>query len=340
VVLVGASLGYGAWRAPAIEERPGPRILLVQANFPQFMKVEALKRGVPRVDRREQMFLDHLGWTLEGLRSDADVEVVFWSETMFPIRWSEEPGYEAEEMRLAARMLLKRVSRTARGLPVILGTHYTTAEGEDRNSVFLVEAGEPVARYDKRHLVPGGEFIPLRTVAPRGLVEWVGRIIERNAGYVPSLTEGTEVAIFEAADARFAPLVCFEIMFPALCRDAVRAGADVLVNVTNYGWFPDTSEPEQAHQMTVFRAVETRKPVVVTANTGISAVVSARGETRALTVDGRVQDVAGVMVEEVPLSVSSSIYAAVGDLPAAAAAGLVLLALLVAGLRRKRQARS
>ncbi|MHC4861905.1 MAG: apolipoprotein N-acyltransferase [Planctomycetota bacterium] len=339
--LVGATLGYGFWRIGDVRERPGPRVLLVQANFPQFMKLEALKRGVPRIDRREQMFVDHIRLTERGLEEDPSVDVVIWAETMFPIRMTDEPGLEAEEVRHLARYGLRRVSGAAGGRPVILGAPYITRKSEPRNSVFLIDGmGSPVARYDKLHLVPGGEYIPLRTLAPDGLVRWVGGIIEANAGYVPNLTEGSDVVVFEAAGARFAPLICFEIMFPAICRAPLAKDADILLNITNYGWFPDTDEPDQAQQMAVFRAVETRRPVVVSANTGISAVVSAKGTYRALEVDGRVHDVAGVMAETVPLSDTDSRYVAWGDLPAAIAAGLVLLGLLVGTVvRQKREAR-
>ena len=343
--LVALLFAYGAWRLPRVEERNGPVVLVVQGNVPQLMKTEALRRGEAELSRMEILDRQTL-LTRQGLAADPEAGIVIWAETMFPFPFTDVPGAAADRDRAAFEFGLRQVGAAAGGRPVIFGALYRTAGGDLRNSAFLAGPGGEAGsarreyairgRYDKLHAVPGSEYIPFRSIAPEGLVRAVSAAVRDAAGYVPDLTEGEEVVLLEAAGVRFAPLVCYEISFPALVRDACDAGADVLLNLSNYGWFPETIQPDQANQAATFRAVEARRPVVVVANTGISGVISARGRIEELVVGGEKRDVAGMGAFRVPLSTGNSVSHALGGAPGLAA---LLACVLLGVLRRRRDAR-
>ena len=212
--------------------------------------------------------------------------------------------------------------------------------------------GRYAGRYDKRHRVVFGEYIPLRDELP----------------FMQSLTPFTEVpgqpfgiaagagavgfTIDDAgADGRhtytIAPLICYEDTLPHLVRATVRSlrngdgdGPDVLAVLSNDGWFADSAEQTQHLAVSLFRAVETRTPLVRASNTGVSAVIDGDGRVRAPAVyldehgkksspRAAPDDVAGVLIADVPLDPRRSPYLATGDGPAAlcllaAACGLVL----------------
>lgn len=122
--------------------------------------------------------------------------------------------------------------------------------------------------YFKSHLVPFGEYVPLRKFLPflEPLVESVG-----------DFTPGTITAPLQSGQLRVGVLICFESIFPALARKWVDAGANVLVNLTNDAWYGKSSAPYHSWAMTIFRAVETRRSVVRAANTGISGFIDPLG---------------------------------------------------------------
>jgi len=198
--------------------------------------------------------------TLEA--RDAGAQVVVWPETAAPFFY----GWEA--------MLSRRLDGAAAraGVPLIFGAPwYDPAEGgKYYNSVFHMDARGVVAgRYDKRHLVPFGEYIPLRSVL---------FFLSKLTAGAGDFTAGTRPILFTLAGGKVAASVCYEAVFPGILRGDVVAGAGWLVNVTNDAWFGDTVAPRQHLAMARLRCVELRRPMVRAANSGISAVIDARGD--------------------------------------------------------------
>ena len=143
------------------------------------------------------------------------------------------------------------------------------------NSAYLLSpAGDVLGRYDKVHLVPYGEYVPLRRFLPflSKIVVGIGDL-GTGKGFVP-LTMGTH---------RLGTLICYEAIFPEAGRSYKTAGADLLVNITNDAWFGRTSAPWQHLSMTVFRAIENRLYLVRAANTGVSAIIDPVGRIIAHT---------------------------------------------------------
>jgi len=177
--------------------------------------------------------------------------------------------------------------------------------------------------YDKIELVPVGEYVP------KLLQHRVHRMVEAPGDFIA----GTRQTIFGVGDARIAVLICYESIFPYLSRRAVKAGANVLVNITNDAWYGRSSAPYQLLAMTVLRAVENRTPVVRVANTGISAIITplgrVEGATRLFTRTTEIETVEWKNVR--------AFYSEAGDLFAWLCTALLALGLLasaVASIRR------
>ncbi len=143
------------------------------------------------------------------------------------------------------------------------------------NSAFLMTPdGRIAGRYDKRQLVPFGEYLPLRRIF---------FFFKKLTGSIGDFTAGRRDNLLRFGKVRIGTLICYEIIFPGLSVDDVRNGANLLVTITDDAWFGRTSAPYQHLSMSVFRAVENDRFVVRSANTGISAVISPTGEVLAST---------------------------------------------------------
>ncbi len=138
------------------------------------------------------------------------------------------------------------------------------------NSALLLDRDGKVSYiYDKIHLVPFGEYVPLRSV-----LFFVNKLAVGVGDYVPGDSYIKAVTPFGS----FGTLICYEIIFPGLVRKFYVKGGDFIVTITNDAWFGKTSGPYQHFTMAVFRAVENRKPVIRAANTGISGFIDSNGE--------------------------------------------------------------
>ena len=190
-------------------------------------------------------------------------DLIVWPETATPIVLLQEPVY------------LQRVEETVRelGVPLLAGTLEHHLEGKEyvaHNSAALFDAGGRIVdRYDKRRLVPFSERMPFQRTLP-----FLAGLNFGQSDFSP----GSRWVLFPVGDdTRAGCLICFESIFPEVARGFVSRGAGLLINITNDFWFGDTAAPVQHAEMAVFRAVETRTPLVRCANTGISMVVDPYG---------------------------------------------------------------
>ncbi|MFP4026382.1 MAG: apolipoprotein N-acyltransferase [Candidatus Brocadiia bacterium] len=182
------------------------------------------------------------------------------------------------------------------------------------SAVLFSPAGEYIDRYDKMHLVPFGEYVPLVDLLP---------FLQVFTPMTRQVTPGAESVIFKVrlendVTAKVAAPVCYEDVVAQLMRRFRRKGAEVLINITDEGWYRPPGEQRQHAAMAVFRAVETRTDVIRVANTGISGFISRRGIPfflRRSTERGKLasRNVSGAMVGEVHLSREETIYMAFGD---------------------------
>ncbi len=289
LVLSMASYGFVRMKAvdAEVERWSGIKVGIAQGAIDQSVKWDV---------RYQESTIDIYNG-LTSLASDRFARLVVWPETAIPFY------YEPEQIRSGPVGELARKT----GAYILTGSpSYTYNPGSNSveyfNSAFLLNSrGETVGRYDKSHLVPFGEYVPLRSILPvKKLTAGVGDFTE-GPGPVPIPFEGGGIGV----------LVCFESIFPEIARGQVRAGATVLANLTNDAWFGYTSAPHQHFQMSVLRAVENKTFLVRSANTGISGFVDPNGRVRSAT--GLFERT--VLVDEVRMrSGEPTFYTAYGDL--------------------------
>lgn len=183
-------------------------------------------------------------------------------------------------------------------------------------SAYLVSPQrKTISRYDKVHLVPYGEYVPLKKWVP-----FLGKIVAHVGDFIP----GKKGATLPWKNDNLGIQICYEIIFPGLSRAMVNHNATLLVNITNDAWFGQTSGPYQHFSMTVFRAVENRRSLARAANTGISGFVDPVG--RILAATPLMQE--AVVTQTVPLIKEKTIYTRFGDVFAWACLALVLSVIL------------
>jgi len=242
--------------------------------------------------------------------------LVVWPEAAVPAYLSYEPGVSEWLTRLAGEV----------GTPLLVGALDARQDGaatQFLNSAFLVRAEGLQRRYDKIHLVPFGEYVPLR-----GLLFFVEAI----AAEIGDFTPGRDRVVFPLEGAPFGTVICYEVIFPDLFRGFVREGARLMVNITNDAWFGESSGPIQHLTMVPLRAVENGVAVVRAANTGVSALVGP---------DGRIGPELGLsrrgfLRVEAPLAGRPTFYTRFGDLFGYSCAAVTLAALAARAVAGRR----
>lgn len=158
------------------------------------------------------------------------------------------------------------------GCPVLFNSPHSAADGGTFNSAFLLSPGGRVERYDKRKLVPWGEFVPLKDLFPL-----VGRLA-RSAG---DFQAGEGQPLLSWGQERIAVGICYEVVFPQEAAAAVRAGATLLASGSNDAWYGTSAARAQLFRAARFRAAENRRPLLRSAITGISGLIGSEGEVLA-----------------------------------------------------------
>ncbi len=247
------------------------------------------------------------------------------------IVWPESPAPFAEQdPRL--KDALAAVAR-ATGAPLIIGSigmDYVPEEQDwhDYNSALVVGAdGVRVGRYDKIHLVPFGEFVPFKD-----LLSFARKL----TGRVSEFTRGSERNVFRLNGHRYGVFICYEAVFADEVREFAQLGAEVLVNISDDGWYGDTSAPWQHLNMARMRAIENRRWILRDTNNGVTAAIDPYGRVR--------QSIPRHIVDALPAAYGFrddvTFYTAHGDVFAWACAILALGIVggtFGAGLRRRLQ---
>ncbi|HEX6957034.1 MAG TPA: apolipoprotein N-acyltransferase [Ferrovibrio sp.] len=307
-LVLALSIGAGALRLRTATDAtvPGVQLRLVQPSLPQTLKW--------RDDLRQKNLQSHIDLTLAP--GKAAPTHVIWPETAVPYLLDEADGLRQALGRLVPR-----------GGALITGAIRRSHDEQQRlvlyNSLFVLDdAGHIAARYDKQHLVPFGEYLPLRKwLHPFGLDALA-------AGSVDFSDGGPVEAIRIPGLPLSRALICYEVIFPDEIVPGAMPRPGLLLNITNDAWFGLSSGPYQHFAAARMRAVEQGLPLVRAANDGISAIVDSYGR-----VVGQLGlEAVGVLDGPLPAALPApTLYARFGDWPALA---LCLLLALV-GLSRK-----
>ena len=311
----------GNARLDHAEASGGPALMvrIVQPNVPQSDKW--------RSENASRMFSDLLamssGRTAAGVPDISTPAYVVWPESSVPFLIDEQPGaLNAIAAALPDETVLLMGSLRRSPLKA------ASSQALVYNSLFVIGGGEIRAVYDKAHLVPYGEYLPLEA--------WLEPLGFRRLVTIPgSFTAGAGPATLPLGNRPpVSPLICYEAIFPGRVVDS-RDRPGWLLNITNDGWFGQSSGPYQHLAQARFRSIEEGLPLIRAANTGISAVIDAHGRIiRQLPLGGK-----GVIDSVLPQAIPPPTYAKIGDLGfflmvfAAAAMGLA------PALRRRAAAR-
>jgi apolipoprotein N-acyltransferase len=282
-------------------------ISVIQGNILQHQKWEPFYRDL--------ILEKHI--RLTQMASFDEPDIIIWPETSLP-------GY------LEEKDLFETISQLAEDTnrPLLIGTATRDKRKEKYyNSAALISREGTIEKvYNKIHLVPFGEYVPLPYI-----FDFARNLIE-----MADFSKGKEYTLFEVEGAKFGALICFEDIFPNLTRDFINHGAHFMINITNDAWFMRSPEPYQHLQASVFRAVENRVNVVRAANTGISCFISPSGE-----VTGRVssnsQDifVEGYKTQTIIIEEGRTFYTKFGDIFVIICLGLIIIQAFLKFLRRQ-----
>jgi apolipoprotein N-acyltransferase len=337
---------YGYIRIHTIPLERAQRVGMVQASIPQEMK-EALREDTYDPVGGLSKYLT----TTVTLPRDPDIDLLVWPETVVlsPYTLNVEPTILAESLADDARFAQDSLAGFAQlhdayflvGSTSFLPASYgyvsdpqiavRIPKGNWRrqyNSAYLLDTtGRYVDRYDKVHLVPFGEYIPLRNIFPF-LAEFVP--------FDASLSAGERQTIFpmtaDNQELKFGVLICYEDTDAELARRLRRNGADFLVNISNDAWF-GLSELDQHFVTARFRAVENRAGVVRSGNNGISGLIDPLGRAEILLDKNQIGAASG----DLWVTDSRTLYTQLGDWPGIAGSGLILI---VEFTRRRRKLKS
>ena len=298
------------------------RVAAVQSNVPQNQKFD------PQFTRR--IFDQFRRLSEIALRSNSPPDLLIWPESSMPGPVLAEQENYRFVMNLAA----------SAESDLLLGT-IDEENGDVYNAALLVsDGGERVQVYRKLHLVPFGEYVPGRHRVPL-----LARIV---GDQVPGdFKAGKEYTVFAltTGDVQVAPLICFEDTIGELTRQFVlpsetNPGANLLVDITNDGWFLHSAGSHQHLANAIFRCVETRRPMVRAANTGVTCFINQFGRvTQMLRDETGSTFTEGVLTGEikVPTEHELTFYTRHGELCAKFCAVITLLAILAASAIRWRK---
>jgi apolipoprotein N-acyltransferase len=282
LIVFASSFIYGSYRLH--EDRPGKEttVSIIQGNIRQDLKWdETYKKNTVAIYR-----------TLTGDALRKNPSLIVWPETAVPFYF----GYDEQDTDelLDFQKLIKRY--------FLFGAITVKKNRRLSNSAVMLDpSGEVTYTYDKIHLVPFGEYVPLRK-----LLFFVDKVTVGIGDYMA----GDDYVRAKTPFGEFGTLICYEIIFPGLVREFYKNGGDFIVTLTNDAWFGLTPGPYQHFSFATFRAVENRKPVIRAANTGISGFIDSNG--RILNTTELFE--ASVLTEEIRTEKTMTVYTRFGDL--------------------------
>ncbi|HEY8246473.1 MAG TPA: apolipoprotein N-acyltransferase [Hyphomicrobium sp.] len=309
--------GLGAWR---LSNNPttmldGVRVRVVQASVPQ--------RDKWRPEKQREIFDDQLALSrrdASGRQDDlAGITHLIWPEAAMPFLPLEHP-----EALASIGALLPSGTQLLAGALRLKKPHSAPGAREGYNSLMVFgDQGNLEQTYDKIHLVPFGEYLPMQT-----LLESIGleQLTRWRGGFATGPVPRPLLSI--AGLPPTAALICYEAIFPTeVVQGEQRPG--LLINVTNDGWFGDTTGPWQHFHQARVRAVEEGLPIIRAANNGVSAIVDGQGRVvTMLSLNAR-----GVIDSRIPASIAVPLYATAGDSTFVVLALIFLVAAVVTSRR-------
>ena len=290
VVLFTLNYAYGIHRISEIDEvisRSKPvKVAVIQGNIPQDVKWDK---------EFQEGTIKRYNVLTEQALEEGHAKLVVWPETAVPFYFGIDIPMSLKVLNIAKNNGIYLIF----GAP---GLEYHDSKPFYYNWALLASPrGRITGVYAKEHLVPFGEYVPLKK-----LLFFVHKLAEGVGDFVAG---DENQPLFEVDGKKIGALICYEVIFPELALNKCRRGANLLVNISNDAWFGDTSAPYQHLEMAQARAIETRLPLIRCTNTGISAFINVKGE-----IDGIIPlNRTGYMVKEMRIPHLQSTYVEARD---------------------------
>jgi apolipoprotein N-acyltransferase len=288
VIAIVATAVYGNQRILDVDQfiadSPKAKTTVVQGNIAQLTKWD------PDFQIATVKKYNRLSLTAAADRPD----LIIWPESATPFYF----GYE----KAPSELVLEGI----RGVNTDFLFGSPSFEQKDNAIEYYVSAylisprQQTISRYDKAHLVPYGEYVPLKKWMP-----FLGKMVAHVGDFVP----GPKGKTIPWKNEKLGVQICYEVIFPNLSRAMVKNDATLLINITNDAWFGKTSGPYQHFSMTVFRAIENRRALARSANTGISGFIDPVG--RILVSSPLLKE--AVITRSLPLLEVKTFYTRFGD---------------------------
>lgn len=257
VALLAALFFIGNYRAGQPVARDASiHATIVQGNVDQSRKWDPQSQS-ETVDK-------YIALSTQAIR-DAPTDLLVWPETTMPFYYQDHGPLAQRLIDFAA----------ASGTPLVFGApaYERTLGGHVLfNRAYLLTPSGEESYYDKEHLVPFGEYVPLGAYLP-----FIHKLVEGVGDFRPGKAEKP----LTSGRLALGMLICYEAIFPELAQQRVEAGANILVNITNDSWFGDSAAPRQHLDLALLRAVEQGRAIIRGTNSGISAVIDPRGHIMA-----------------------------------------------------------
>ena len=292
--------------------RPGPvqatkQAVLVQENAP-------ILNSVWPEDLYRRTLQDWVQISLQAVprTPSANPGLIIWPESPAPL--------VATDPRL--RSVLASLAQSSNSYLIVGSSAFTETRDEKGNPQLLNSAlvvdpqGNVVGRYDKIHLVPFGEYVPLKHLL------FFADKLTREVG---DFARGSERKVFDLSGTKLAVVICYESVFPGEVREFAANGAQAFVNISDDGWYGETSAPYQHLQMTRMRAIENHKWILLATNNGVTASIDPFGRV----VRKMDRNIRGVLVAPFSPEAENTFYGQYGDIFAWICVVISLLAVFV-----------
>ncbi|MBF0117338.1 MAG: apolipoprotein N-acyltransferase [Desulfobacterales bacterium] len=282
IIILGIVILYGKVRVDTLSNLSSVKAAVIQGNIEQSMKWNPLYRSIT-INKYIK------------LSQDTKSDLIIWPETSVPFYFKEE----TTRSRPIIRAIREIKADFLIGSPSI---NYEKDAVKYYNSAYLVNKdGRILDQYNKIHLVPFGEYIPWKILFSS---------IKKFTGGAEDFNIGTKIEPILWTPYKIGVQICYEVIFPNLARGMAKNGAQFFVNITNDAWFGKTSAPYQHFYMALFRAVENKRALIRSANTGISGFIDPVGRIMAYSPIFE----EAVLANTIPINNQITFYTRFGDL--------------------------
>lgn len=253
---------YGHFRINEQREGNNVRAAIIQGNIEQDKKWDAVFQ--------DQVISIYKELSMNASKFNPDI--IVWPETAIPFYFGRDLNRTKDLLEfqkglnsylLFGSVLIREYEVDKKSIAP------RTEHGYTNSAILLNKDGNLFYTYDKIHLVPFGEYVPLKKI-----LFFIDKLVVGVGDFIP----GNNYIKADTPFGGFGTLICYEIIFPGLVRKFYTNSGDFIITITNDAWFGWTDGPYQHFSMAVFRAVENRKPVIRAANTGISGFIDSNGK--------------------------------------------------------------